>query len=54
MVKSLIMANRSTVFQLVDNLTEEQMNDILSKAHGILSMLECEEDAAEPEYDRTE
>ena len=38
------MSYRSTVFQLVDNLTEEQMNEIVDKAKSIVALVECEEE----------
>ena len=43
MIKSLIMSYRSSVFQLVDNLTEEQMQSVVDKAKQIVALVECEE-----------
>jgi len=44
MMKSLVMSYRSTVYQLVDNLTEEQMNGVVTKAKEIVKLVECEEE----------
>lgn len=44
MIKSLIMSYRSSVFQLVDNLTEEQMTSVVEKAKQIVALVECEEE----------
>ena len=43
MIRSLIMSYRSSVYQLVDNLTEEQMNSVVEKAKQIVALVECEE-----------
>lgn len=34
---------RSSVVQLVDNITEEQMENIVSQAKGIVELVECED-----------
>ena len=33
---------QSTVMQLVDGLTEEQMNNIVEQAKGIVALVECD------------
>lgn len=43
MIKSLILSNRSSVYRLVDNLTEEQMAGVVAKAKEIVKLVECEE-----------
>lgn len=42
MVKGIAMAYRSTVYQLVDGLTEEQMDAVICKAREIIALVECE------------
>ena len=43
MIRSLITSYRSTVYRLVDDLTEEQMNAIVERAKDIVKLVECEE-----------
>lgn len=43
MLKGLAMSYRSTVYQLVDSITEEQMNEIINKAKSLIAIVECEE-----------
>ena len=42
-VQTLIQMNRSTVCHLVDNLSGEQINDLLSRARDILDRIESGE-----------
>lgn len=37
------MVNRSTVYQLLDNLSSEQMDAIVSRAREIVDMIDCAE-----------
>ena len=46
------MVNRSTVYQLLDNLSSEQMDAIVSRAREIVDMIDCAEvDAYGTEHD---
>lgn len=56
MVQGLIRANISSVYRLVDNLTEEQMQNVVTKAKEIVALVECEDENAgtELEHNRTE
>ena len=47
MLMSLWIVNRSTVFRLLDNLSSEQMNNIVSKAREIVDMIDCADEVAE-------
>ena len=44
MLEIIWVANRSTVYQLLDNLAEEQMDAIVSKAREIVNMIDCAEE----------
>ena len=41
------MVNRSTVYQLLDNLTSEQMDAIVSRAREIVNMIDCADEVTE-------
>ena len=41
MLMGIWMVNRSTVCQLLDNLTEDQMNAIVTKAREIVDSIDC-------------
>ena len=41
------MVNRSTVCQLLDNLTEDQMNAIVTKAREIVDSIDCPDEVTE-------
>ena len=47
MVQTIVAMNRSTVYQLLDNLTEEQMDEIVSKARSIVDLVDCKEEIYE-------
>ena len=44
MLEIIWVANRSTVYQLLDNLTAEQMDAIVLKAREIVDMIDCAEE----------
>ena len=41
------MVNRSTVYQLLDNLTSEQMDAIISRAREIVNMIDCADEVTD-------
>ena len=43
MLMSIWVINRSTVMQLVDKLTVEQMDAIIAKARSVIDLIECAE-----------
>ena len=43
MLAGIWMVNRSTVYQLLDNLSSEQMDAIVSRAREIVDMIDCAE-----------
>lgn len=43
MIQTIVAVNRSTVCQLLDNLSEEQMDEIVSKARAIVNLVDCKE-----------
>ena len=45
------MAYRSSVAQLVDNLTQEQVDEIVAKARSIVDMVEGVDNGTELEHD---
>ena len=47
MLMSIWIVNRSTVYRLLDNLSAEQMNNIVSKAREIVDMIDCADEVAE-------
>ena len=47
MLMSMWIVNRSTVFRLLDNLTSEQMDAIVSRAREIVNMIDCADEVAE-------
>ena len=41
------MVNRSMVYQLLDNLTSEQMDAIVSRAREIVNMIDCADEVTD-------
>ena len=47
MLMSIWIVNRTTVFRLLDNLTADQMDAIVSKARDIVDMIDCTEEVSD-------
>ena len=44
MLMSLWVVNRSQIYRLVDNITADQMDAIITKAREIVDMMECKDE----------
>ena len=47
MLAGIWMVNRSMVYQLLDNLTSEQMDAIVSRAREIVNMIDCADEVTD-------
>ena len=47
MLAGIWMINRTTVYQLLDNLSADQMDAIVAKARDIVDMIDCADEDTE-------